>query len=212
MRPLILALGGLLLASNAFAARHEVNFDLGLVTTNDETYDLFGDNNNLFGLGVTAGVVVWDLGDLIGVHIMGGWNRTWQGADVVVLNEDFTESGFQTSLFTDEFNLGPKVSLTLWDFLTPYLTVQGAVVHAAMRLDGDVIRDENADVFKRTAVTGGVRSMVGLEFLIPHDRSPVALGIYSEAGYGWYGKLHWQDFGDMQTRGFAFRSGVGLRF
>jgi hypothetical protein len=212
MRPLIM-LGGLLLASNALAASNEVNFDLGLVTIDDPTYDLFGDHNNLFGLGVTAGVVVWDLGDLLGVHLMGGWNRTWQSATVYgPYAEDFSQSSFDTSLFTDEFNLGPKVSVTLWDFLTPYLTVQGAFVLGQIKLDGDGIRDENADTFKRSAVTGGVRSMAGLELLIPHDRAPVSVGVYTEFGYAWYGKLKWKDFGDMQTRGFAFRSGIGLRF
>jgi len=191
----------------AMAASNEINFDLGFVGNEDAAYGLFSESDTMFGLGVSGGVVLWDLNDVLGVHLVGGWNRTWQGATI-----HSATGSLQTGLWTDEFSLGPKISVTLWGWFTPYLTVQGSVMHGLVSLEDLGAAKDSPTSFTRGAVIGGFRSMAGVDFVIPHDRGPVAVGIYSEIGYGGYAPMSWEDFGSMQPGGFAFRSGVGLRF
>ena len=166
MRNVAMAVGLLTgFSSPVQAATHEVNFDLGVLFNHDETYELFDHDQVMFGLGVSAGVVVWDLDDLLGVHLVGGWSRTWQGATVVVSDGGADELSFETGLVTDEFNLGPKVSISLWDFFSPYVTVQGALLHGQIHIDGDtkeMLRQLDMDklpniIVSNTSLVGGAQ-------------------------------------------------------
>lgn len=195
----------LLLLSPAHAADHEINVEAGWLGADDDAWAVFSESG-LYGTGgLRIGYAFHPR-----IAAIAGWQRGRAGAEVYV--PGFEEAPLFSGFAADQFTLGVKADVKVFEWLHPYATVQGDLLRAVARFDDDLSEDDNPGQIKAAGVTGGALFTAGLDFPIEIRQSGLAIAPYAELGYGLLAPVTLGDFGDVHLGGFTGRTGVGLRF
>jgi hypothetical protein len=205
---ILTTLTALLLTTPALAASHELSFEVGGMANADTGWDFFGRYNNLPTVGSRIGYAVHE-----NVAILGSWGMSHRGADVSGDFDSDTIDGYigRTSYLTHEAALGAKVDYTFFDILAPYAHVSGVLHLGRARFDSDPYEDDNNNQLQESAVTGGLRTMGGLEVRMPFKNRNWTAGAFLELGHTFMAPIELGNWGGLDLGGFTVRSGIGLR-
>lgn len=209
--PIGFGLVGLLAATPAFAARHEVSgeFRVTFAPASPLTRTLYA--SGLAGGGIRAGYAVLRNERRVGLVVRGAWgmSRTDGAVDVDSLEGvDSADVRFTTNRMT----VGAKLDVEVRGFFYPYVAVDVGAAVGRLRLASP---GSDRDPVRETAATGLGGAVIGTEWMVP-DRAlnAAATGaIYVEGGYEGAGSLRFADSGGATPIGGpVFRAGVGVRF
>lgn len=204
---------GLLLATPASAARHEVSIEMGLLQLPYDSFDLYSNEDVVPTFGIRGGPAVYTKGP-VGVAVLAGWHRFRRGSTTWTYDaDDYQETSFRAAFMGDVFTLGAKVDVPLWGWFNPYVHAGAVLARGESRLDDDPDHNDNAGQQKSAGVAPGFMAMGGLEFDVPPgDDKKVAVALYHELGYTWIAPIPLGELGSVKPEGFTMRLGVGLRF
>lgn len=197
-----------LLAIPALAADHELSFELGSLGNTDPAYDLIDDRDTMRSLGGRAMFAFHDR-----FAVVAGYQRVRRGARLQLYDAETEEDGggLQIAMLADEFTLGAHADLELGRFLQPYIHAQGLLFRGQIRVDDDPNDSASPGQVKETKLAAGFLPTAGLELHIPQSSAPFTLGMYTEMGWAFMGRLDYETFGEMEPGGLVVRVGAGVR-
>ena len=219
----ILGSVGLFLSSHAYAADHEASIAIGSFTNTDNQYSLYSNNDNMVSWGLRGGYAVHKR-----LSVIGTYHHHQTGAEVYSNAEDQYTSHFVAAYSSDIFGIGVKADVEPWKVLQCYVSAQGLLYRANIKLDEDANSRTNAGQIKASGISAGAQVMGGLELKIHMKTLPFHIGWYTEFGYGVIAKHGYKGVKDVnsETNGFedgttmttmspsglVIRSGLGIRF
>lgn len=194
--------------SAVHAADHEVSYEVGTLAIHDPAWDLFDASlSYLPSQGVRLGYAVHDR-----VAVIGGWHHAARGQTLYTEGEEDDESTFAAAFYSETFLAGAKADWDLAPWFRPYAAAQFMGVLGTVRLDDDTTEDDNLNQITRRAFTPGAVATGGVDIRVPFADGRYAVASYMEFGYGRTLNLSFEDLGDLDMAGFAFRWGIGARF
>jgi hypothetical protein len=200
----LIGLLGLLLATPALGADHELSLELGTLHIGDPAFDVFSHGDALPSKGLRAGVAVHER-----LAVVAGWHHTARGAE---LHSSEGKLLARSSFRGEAFTLGVKPDLAIGPYFRPYLLVQGMLLAGQVRFDDDPNESDSPGQIQESAVAPGLLTMGGIELRAPMGGAPLTIAFHLEGGYGRTAPLAFDDVGDLQPGGLALRGGVGVRF
>jgi len=198
-------------------AGHEFNFEAGTIGVVDPSWAMFSETPAIATWGFRGGVQIapW-------TRIIGGWQHGTRGREITF--EDSTTglevAEIHTAATVDQYSLGGKVIWEARPWLHPYATAQGVLFVGHIRLDDDVMRQDNENQLRFGAVAPGMIGAIGTEVLPFGQGKRVRMAAYLELGYGHAWPMRFRDrdqdepidVGNITVNGLATRFGVGVRF
>jgi len=207
MRPLLAALL-FAVAAPAFAADHELSFEVGSMFAPETGFDTFSDGGALVSFGGRGAFALNDHFSVQAAYSHGRKGTTLQYYDET--GPLYAVSPV-AAFFANEIAIGPRFDWKLWNFFVPYARVDGLFLIADARFDDDPNDADSPGQLKEMGFSGGVRPMAGIDFIIPRKDGGLSAGFYVEGGYSWLSPTKFETFGDVHLYGFTLRSGIGFR-
>lgn len=178
-----------------------LGIDMGHQYTGQPDYALFPGNDLMLSLGARVQVAVVDR-----LQIVGTWQHGQRGAQVESFGADDPDD-FVAALFVDQFALGPRLDVSIYDYAYPYVSAQAMLWRGAVRLDDDRSTTANPNQLRNAGLGFGGLVVGGLEIRIP-DRW---LSLYAEFGHRWVMRTTLGDLGTLRPRGYVQRLGIAVR-
>jgi hypothetical protein len=206
----------LLLISSAFAARHELTFEVGTTVVEDNpAQNLYGAGGTpQFGLRVGGAVLRHP--SRFGLVVGGAWGRTTtQGgvipytADWTVEQSEYTE--INTRLVIDRFGLGLRADYDVRGAFFPLVRAEARLAVVSSTLTSPYDYSDDALAIRQAGVAPGGRFTAGFEVMVPDQHLPVTVGFSLEAGYEVNGRAKLGEMGFINPSGPVVTAGVGLR-
>lgn len=213
----------LLWTSTASAGTSEFSIEFGNMNISDPSYEMFDRHGDVPSGGLRLGVGVRDR-----LTVIGSWHKTTRGASLHYESYHYDDYGYEGEVYYEsdydpgyliqsKFNLnqyqvGLKSEMRVFDWLFPYFTGQGIFAHSTVRFDDDTSTRSNIGQIRRDGVGAGFMGTVGADFRLPQKRLPFTVGLHIEGGYTWISPISHKELGSIQPKGPVLRSGIGLRF
>lgn len=194
---------------SAFAFEAELAGEVGSLHIGDPEYDLFTRGNALPSVGLRAGFR--PTGDRhVPVGVMASWHHNTRGSRI---GDGQGGPDYVAAFTTDTFGLGARLDADIGEVFSPYLGVQGLLMRGLARFDDDPSDNDSPGQTKVAGLAPGLLTVGGIEMSSP-DFTVFSgeVFVHLEIGYGVTAPIRLDGLGDLQPRGVAVRSGIGMRF
>ena len=185
-----------------------LSLESGIVGTSGEAWSIVG------GSGIDTLGVGGALGLNDNLQVIASVNLGAKGAKNYLSDSGAPgdTEGFVASLILAQINAGVRYDLLPESNWIPFAAARGEVLLGNMRIDDDLLHEDNMNQIEQSAMSAGGSLGLGVAWQGNVSRINSTLRVELEGGFGVASALSLGEFGDLSVGGSRMRGSVGVLF